>query len=233
MENSPAIKKDNPLMASTANRRGFETQAQQEDLIIPRAKLFQGLPKEYEEYPDAKPGQLINNITKEILPATFVPILRASEWIRFNARKNTDPGFDPSIDPGAVIWRSSDPEDPRVIAEGKFGPNGEVPLATKFLSFLSYFPGVNMPVIVSFSKTSFKAGRQLNSLLSFAVGDMWSSKFALGSKLISTPEYSYYVLTVNLAGKPTDEEMAICEALYGQFRHRKIEAETEPPAVAE
>ena len=233
MESLPEVTKQTPLAVSTANREGFDSPTSQEDLIIPRAKLFHGLPTEYEDYPDAKPGQILNNVTKEPLPVVFIPIIRAVEWIRFNPQDAKDPNFNPQVEPGAVIWRSSDPNDPRVVEEGKFGEDGTPPLATKFLSFLSFFPGVLMPVIVSFSKTSFKAGKQLNSLLTFATGPMWSQKFSLTSRLTKSGGYSYYVFVVNQAGKPTDEELAICSGVYSQFKHKKIEVEVPADKPAE
>ncbi len=223
----PAVAQSTALSTDTANRQGFESPSSQDDFEIPRAKLFHGLPTEYEDYPDAKPGMILNNITKEALPSVFIPIFRHIEWIRFNPRDSKDPAFDMNHDAGAVIWRSSNPSDPRVVKEGAFGPNGEVPIATKFLSFLSYFPGVNMPVIVSFSKTSFKAGKQLNTMLTFNTGDMWASKFTLASKLTKSGQNAYYVYEVKGAGKSDENEMAICQNLYDQFKAKPISAEAD------
>lgn len=227
MENEVANTHTTALSTDTTNRKGFESQSSQDDFEIPRAKLFHGLPTEYEDYPDAKPGQIINNITKEVLPAVFIPIFRHIEWIKFNPRDSKDPNFDSNFDAGAVIWRSTNPQDPRVIKDGAFGPNGELPTATKFLSFLSYFPGVNMPVIVSFSKTSFKAGKQLNTMLTFNTGDMWESKFSLSSKLTKSGQNAYYVFEIKGAGKSSEAEIAVAENLYNTFKSKPITAQAE------
>ena len=81
------------------------------------------------------------------MPQEFVPIFAFKNFIRFNPRSKDDPNFNPNFEPGSVIWKSSDPLDPKVQQETKFGANGEKPLALTFLNFFSYFPGVSMPTV--------------------------------------------------------------------------------------
>ncbi|OQA55922.1 MAG: hypothetical protein BWY42_01257 [Candidatus Omnitrophica bacterium ADurb.Bin277] len=228
-----AVKEETALAQSTGRGRGFEEPTAKEDLIIPRAKLFQGLPSEYDKYPDAKPGQILNSITKELLPSEFIPIFKFTNWVRFNPRNKEDRGFDPNAAPGAVIWRTNDPHDPRVEAEGKFGPNGEPPLATKFLNFFSVFPGCPMPVVVSFSKTSFKAGKQLLSIAQFSGGDMFGKKYALGSKKESGDSGSYYVLTVTPSGIVDGDLFKQAERLFDEFATKPIKVDEEHVADEE
>ncbi len=214
-------------------REGFEVSCQREDLIVPRAKLFNGLPKEFEDYPDAKPGQILNNITKEVLPPVFIPIMRHIEWIRFNAGSSKlpdgspNPAFDKAYEPSEVIWRSTDPNDPRVIKEAAWGPNGEKPLALKFLSFLSYFPGSSMPVMVSFYKTSLNAGKTINSVLEYSQGAMFAHSFKLTSKIVKTGEHSHYALQTSYAGKASSEDYSAAEKLYQSFKNANVQAKTE------
>ena len=221
------------LSKSNGCGRGFEEPIAREDLVIPRAKLFQGLPTEYEKFPDAKPGQILNSLTKETLPAEFVPVFKFTNWVRYNARKQGEPGFDPNYAPGAMIWRSTDPHDPKVRAESEFGPNGEPPLATKFLNFFSVFPGSSMPVVVSFSKTSLKAGRQLITLAQLTGGDMFSRKYRLGVKKESNDQGSYYVLTVDPAGIVDTELYKQAEALFENFATKPIKVDEEQPEATE
>lgn len=204
--------------------RGLEEQGSMRDLIIPRAKLLQALSPEVIESPkEFQPGLLINSLTKEILPSTFIPIFRGFSWCRFNPRNSKDPNFNSDFGPGDLIWRSSDPTEQRVIKESMFGPNGERPLATKFLNFFSFFPGVPMPVIVSFSSTSIKAGQQLNSMAQFSNDDMFASSYELTSKLESNDKGSYYVLRVkkgaSVKGTPA---FAQAEAWYEEYKPKKI-----------
>ena len=116
--------KDN-LPDISRNRRGFEEGVTREELIIPRTKLLQFMSPELmdEETQDKfKVGQIINSITKDILPESFIPIFKFTEWIRFNPRDEKSPNFDTLFQPGALLWRTKDPNDPKVIQEGQFGP---------------------------------------------------------------------------------------------------------------
>ena len=155
---------------------------------------------------DLKQGFIINSLTKEILPAEFVPIFIGYNWIKFNPRKTDDPKFDPNYEPGAIIHRTSDPNDPIVLAEGKWGEDGSAPTITKFINVFAQFIGEPMPVILSFAKTSFKAGRTLISLCAFTSGNgkIFANKYRLVSKKATTKGFNYFVYKTEPAG-PVDE----------------------------
>jgi len=228
-----AVKQETAVAVSQGRGRGFEEPTAKEDLLIPRAKLFQGLPTDYDQFPDAKPGQILNSLTKEQLPSEFVPIFKFTNWTRFNARRKEDAGYDPAFELGAKIWSTNDPHDPRVKEQGVFGPNGEPPLAPKFLNFFSIFPGVPMPVVVSFSKTSFKAGKQLLSIAQFSGGDMFGKTYKLSSKKESSEQYSYYVLNVDQAGMTTGELFKQAEMLYDEFSTKPIKVDEDQSVATE
>lgn len=224
------------LPAESTKRRGFEEGVDKQDIIIPRAKLLQALSPEIVDSLDGmKAGLIINSITKQQLPAEFVPVFKFTNWVRFNPRDTKAVGYDANYKPGDVIWSSSDPLDKRVVEEGKFGPNGERPLATKFLNFFAHFPDAEMPVIVSFSNTSYKAGKQLLSLCQFTQGDMFSRKYKLGSKHVKSDVGAYYVLTVDPIGKASDDEYKYAEGLWQTFasKARDIEVHGETETAAE
>ena len=149
--------------------RGFDLRMEKDDLLIPRAQLLQALSPEVVEqkFDGARPGLIINSLTYDLVPSRVIPIFCFKTYVRFNPRSRSEAGFDPTIEPGAMIWRSTDPDDPKVQEQTGFGPNGELPLATSFLNFFSYFPGIPMPLILSFAKTSYKTGKQLLSLARF------------------------------------------------------------------
>jgi hypothetical protein len=218
MENAVDVKKNAGLVAGNTPQRGFEAGLDKEDLIIPRAKLIQALsPEMTEGLEGVKVGAIINSLTKEVLPQEFIPIFMFKNYIRFNPRSKDDPNFNSDFEPGAVIWKSTDPEDPRVVEETRFGDEGEKPLATTFLNFFSFFPGCAMPVVVSFSKTSYKAGKQLLSLAKFATGDMFSRKYRLSSQVETNHIASYAVLKVAATGMASPEDQALCERLWNDF----------------
>lgn len=223
MNKDIAVKDQGALVTNCSPRRGFEEGVVKEDLIIPRAKLLQALSPEVVDKalsPDGvrlDSGMIINSLTKDVLPSEFIPVFKFTNWVRFNPRNDKTPGYDSAVEPGAIIWRSSDPSDSKVQTEGTFGPNGEIPLATKFINFFAYFPGVPMPMIVSFSKTSYKAGKQLLSLSKFTPGDMFSRKYKLTSKQMKNDMGTFFVLAVDPAGTPKPEDYQFAEKLWDEF----------------
>jgi hypothetical protein len=209
------------LMQADKEQRGFESGVDQQDLIIPRAKLIQALSPEMQEgVAGIKIGSIINSLTQEVLPEEFIPVFSFKNYIRFNPRSKDDPNFDSEYEPGAIIWRSADPSDAQVREQTKFGPNGEKPVAVTFLNFFSFFPGVPMPVIVSFSKTSYRTGKQLLSLGRFCGGDMFSRKYRLTSQMDTNDIGTYAVLRVAPIGDVVPEEFAVCERLWKDFAEK-------------
>lgn len=190
------------------------------ELIIPRAKLLQALsPEIVDGMEGLRPGMIISNITKEVLPAEFSPFFFFRCWTKFNPRKQDDPHFDKNLEPGAFVWSSFDENDPRVIEGEKFGANDEKPEVTKFLSFMGRFANYDMPVIVSFSSTSLRAGKQLLTQLRFGKpGEpIWAKRFKLTGRKETTKGFNYFVLDVVPAGKTPDDEMAICADWFQMY----------------
>ena len=198
--------------------KGLEERSLKEDLIIPRAKLFHGLPSERDEFPNGQPGQVLNSITQEVLPATFVPFMKFYQWIRWNPRNTKDPNFNPEFGPGDAVWKSFNPYDERVQREGAFGPNGEAPLATKYISFIVKFDGVDMPVVLGFSKTSIRAGKQLLTTLEYLKCPIWHRKFKLGTRKEQGDAGSYYVYTIAPEGESDADSRETCGAWYEGFK---------------
>lgn len=197
---------------------GFE---EKEDLIFPRAKIFQGTATEFEAHPNGKPGMIMNHITGEELPSTFIPFLKFKQYAKFNPNKPTDPGWDDKFPPRGLIWITTDSTDPRV-AECKFGENGEKPTAIEFMNFMAIFDGQDFPIIIPFSKTSLRAGKRLFSMLAFSGGGL-GKKYKLTTKKMQKDGQTYYVFDVNPAGNAKEEEIKKAESLYHQFKQKAQE----------
>ena len=224
MESNLTVPDITYLVDPSKVRKGFEEPMQKEDFIIPRAKLLQALsPEVIEDGGKFRPGMIINSLTKEVLPAEFIPVFKFTNWIRFNPRNTKDANYDPAYAPGELIWRETNPEDPRVVEFGKFGPNGEPPMATKFLNFFCYFPGVNMPIVVSFSKTSFKAGKQLLNLAMVTGRDMFATKYKVVSKQEIGDAGVYFVLNVAQVSAASEDEVVLGNKLWDKFSNKPIE----------
>lgn len=234
-EQTNEIEIKNKNTVATVNRLGHEDAVDQSDLMIPRAMLIQFTPPKTVNIDPAvhTPGKIINSITLEILPTDavgavlFQPVKRGVVWIRFNSQKKEDPAFEP----GAVIWRSNDPNDARVIAEGQWGPNNEPPKATKFINYLAHIPGHDMPIVISFGKTSFKAGKVLTTMAQFASGDLFSWTYRLRSKIEQNDQQQkYYVLAVDRGGKASPEDYAAAREKFEMYRTKDIHVHDEGSA---
>jgi hypothetical protein len=218
------------LPASINLGEGFEGLTEG-DFQLSRAKIVQSSTPEFKSDPKTFTlGAVIDNITLKELPKEFIPVMRFVNWIRFNPRKKDDPNFDPAFDAGKVIWKSTDPFDPKVVEEGVFGPNGEPPKATKFINYLCIFPGERLPIILSFAKTSCKAGIKLLNLAMRAGGNLYDNKYRLTTHLEGENDVTYFVADVEAAGKADENLVEIAKA-YRKFFGKMI-AKVEEHIVA-
>jgi hypothetical protein len=220
-DNLPVPHEPRENLPALSNSRGFEEPIDLEDLIIPRAKLLQPTSDELKDpTTELRQGQIINSLTKEILPACFVPVFYFKEYLRFNGRKKEDPGYDDNFAPGALMWRTRDAADERV-AQCEFGPNGEVPLAITTLNFFSVFDGLSMPIIVSFGKTSYKAGKNLLSLAKLRGGDMFSRRYKISVLPGKNEKGSYFVFKINPNGDCDPELFKTVENYFIQYAMKR------------
>lgn len=223
------VKQDAPadlLTKTTGERLGFDD-GDDKDLIIPRVKLVQS--NDMANFDpategDIRPGMFINSITHEILDPEFIPIFVFKKWIKFT----------PMDQGGGIEWQSSDPNDPRVIEEAKWGENDEKPLATTFLNFFSLFKGCESPLLLSFSRTSYKAGKKLYSLAKLRPGDIFSRKYKLLSKQVKD-KFTYWVFDVAPGVNASPEECAQSHKVFQAFYHRReaIVTDQEPENIGQ
>ena len=227
VKKQPIAKEEHTIVKTQAIGRGFEESTDKEDIILPRASLLQALsPEVIDGVEGCRPGIVINNITQEALPEVFVPIFKWTEYLKFNPRDSKAEGFDPAFEAGALIWKTTTPT-PEQLAECKFGEAGEKPAAMKVMNFLCYFVGVEMPIVLSFAKTSFKAGKKLISLAQFSGGDMFSRKYKLQAHQTESNGNRYFVYEVGIVSKANKEEFAIAESWYENFRGKEIKTHDE------
>lgn len=218
-KNEVVEKKKQEIAEQTEPARGFEDDSMdQDDLIIPRAKLLQALSPEIQDNVEGcRQGMIINSLTQHELPEIFIPIFVFKNYIRFNPRKKEDANFDPEFEPGAIIWKSNDHKEERIQLETKFGANGEKPLATVFMNFLAKFDGVDMPIIISFSKTSYKAGKNLYSLAKLSGGDMFGKQYKLTSKKETNEISSFFILKTSAFGLVDKDVKQLCLTWWNDY----------------
>lgn len=214
-------------VAVNSNMQGFEEGIdQQKELILPRAKLLQALSPELNDNENLKAGMIVDNLTHNPLPIEFIPIFKSTNFVKFNPRSSDDPNFDPAYEPGAIIWNTNDPNDERV-KETEFGEDGTKPTAIRFMNFLCYFPGFEMPIMVSFGKTSFKAGQKLLSMAWYSGKSMYANKYRLKAKKVTNAELktTYFVLDVESAGAIDEQNLSIVKGIYNSFKGKNIQTD--------
>lgn len=200
------------------------------DIIMPLAVLIQGNATEREKYPNAQPKTIINNITQQPLPPVFIPLINRKEWIRFNPRNEDHPDFDRSFAPGEVIWKSADPNDPRVIEQSEWRGTKEEPLpplATAMIKIIAYFPGFNLPVMISFSKTGYKSGKSLLTSIA-ALSGTEEQLYRLQVQTKTEKGNTWYIPFAVNVGPAGQEEAAKALAMYDMIsKARSVEVHEE------
>ena len=131
-----------------------------------------------------------------------------------------------------MLWRTDNPNDPRVIEETKFGPNGEKPLATAYLNYLCLIEGEDMPIVVSFSNTSFTAGRKLLTMAKMNGGDLFSRKYILSAESKTNSKGTFFVFGVKDGGVVSKEDYEKAENFYNSFNAREIKFESEDSSAS-
>lgn len=221
-------------------------------VIVPRAKVMQGLSPELQEDDcDFRMGDIIHSLLLEKLPETFVPITMWNSRTMFVPRSNDkkkafwDAIGLPESD---TMWvcRSLNGKTPDTEVLGfancgdcpynKFGWDGNPdtpPLCTHTINCLAVFDGQDMPVVIQFANTNFKNGRKFASMALYGGGAIFSKKYKITSKKEQNEQGVYYTTPVKPAGKPSTEEIALAKKLYEQFSGVAIEVEEENFATDE
>jgi len=190
-------KKEETPVAVAQEYQDYDTNIGQEDLILPRTELLQALSPTVVAG-DAQPGQIVNNISKEVYTnPVIIPLVVSKNWIRWRTR----------AEGGGMVWRSNDPTDPKVIEESKWGSDGTKPMCTAYLNFLCMIEGDDMPIIVSFSNTSYNAGKKLLTLCKMSpTGKLSASRYALLSHSRTNNMGTFFVYDVKKIGPSTTEQ---------------------------
>ena len=89
------------------------------------------------------------------------------------------------------------------------------------MNFMAIFDGIEYPIIIPFSKTSYKAGKKLFSLLAFGSG--FSRKFRLKTIKKTNDQGTYYVYDVVPGDVTAPEEVAVAKKFLAQFAQRTAE----------
>lgn len=208
---------------------GFEEVDLQNDIIMPRVALLQGLSKMIIE-DKGKIGDLANSLTKENFGKTldFIPLFLFKTYVMFEPGK----GLVMSSRNGLTITQASPDfadyigksvnELPEAQWDGRTPPK---------LSLVYNFPSLivertaEFPISLSLMRTSAGAAKNLISMARFTGSDIFDRKYRLGTSIESNDKGTYSVATIELLGKCSDEEYASAKKWYGLLRGKKIDVD--------
>ena len=209
-------KKDAPLSTAVMPEgMGGLNNAEQDDFSIDRLTVIQGTSKEIELHGEHERGTWVycsTGVALDIKDLPFVPIMGYNEWIKY-AAGGTGAGIEyrtqnlADVNPDDLIWGT--------------GKNDKGFAAVKHSNWVVLFEGHDMPVIISFKKTSLKSGQALSSMETarkvaakrrgenptpgLYCLDVRDKSFSEGSALIASPRP---------AGNPSEELLAFAVEWY-------------------
>jgi len=185
-----------------------------EDTILPRIHVFQGLPAEAKKYGKLDLGAMVNTVTSEVITATrFIVIFGYSQWIKWKEPRGS--GFDyntrvaSEVPPADLMWD-------RV--------NGRKPAAQKYMNFVVLFEGMPSPIILSFKSKGIVVGKTILNT------DKLRGARGRGLHEISFVEETndkgtWMQPKVKLVGDPPPEMMAVAEELVSMLAGKTIESD--------
>lgn len=185
---------ERPDFTPLGGRSGTE-HLTKDDVQMPRMGLAQQMSP---ELVDSDPkfieglriGTLFNNLTGQIYgvgPIKFC-VVRADKprYVEFIPREAGGGIKDPNVPAN----------DPRT----QFGPNGEMPVATKFYDFVVMLLPSKELIALSFKSTGLKVAKQLNGLIQARGTDIYEGVYQLGTTMTQNAKGRFAIFNVKNAG---------------------------------
>lgn len=208
-----------PDFINATDRRGADD-IDRGDLQMPRLALAQALSPELDssspKYIEGlRNGDAFNNLTgdvygKEPLEVVIVRVDRP-RFVEFNPREAG----------GGIKDFNIAPDDPRT----QFGPNGEKPVATKFMEYVALLGPEREPIALSFKGSGLKVARKLNALIKFSNAPSFAMKYVLTPTIEKNPKGSFAVFNVKPAGFVDEDTFHYAEAVYESIKDRALAVE--------
>lgn len=186
-----------------------------QDLRLPRVALLQPLsPQVQNEGDKYKQGMFIDTLTQDVLstPIVFVPVFIFKNVIKWK----------PRAEGGGMIYKTLTPT-PEQLKECQFDGSNK-PTADMYINAVCMVEGFETPLIISFCKTSLKAGQDLITLATFA-GCAWKYTYTLKAVKQTNSKGIFYVMRVERS--ILNEHPQEAADLYEQVKSMVIETDYE------
>lgn len=217
------VKRDQNEMA--AMPMGFEDE-DANDVIIPRVKVIQALSPERKDNTAAE-GDIINSLTKEKLNGkVFIPVFKFNNNVWWKDRSEgggincmSRDGKSGELSDGTVqVCKACGKCEFDNSKQGK----DALPECTKYINFFGFFEGERLPIILSFSKTSFNEGKKLYSLAKVSMQNMWNHGYKIEAKMMSKGGNDWYVPVMSANGPTNDEDREFALNIYKTYRNTAV-----------
>lgn len=210
-----------PSFIPVQDFRGAEN-ISKDDIQMPRIGLAQALSPQIEEsdpkhIPGLGKGDMFNNLTQTVYGKELIFTV-----IRSDKPRGIE--FHPLASGGGIKDFNVPLDDPRM----QFGPNGEVPIATKFYDYVVMLLPSREIVALSMKGSNLKTARQLNSMIKFRQAPSFSCKFKINSVVQKNSKGTFSVFTVSNDGWVDEDTYLYGEGVYEQIKDKTLDIEREP-----
>lgn len=196
-----------------------------DDLIIPYMKIMQPTsPEVLDRKHEAQMGDLVNSLSSYLYPEEvyFVPIKALKRRILYYKRDDKE---NSGIECGSRNFKTPDSGKKyakmcAMCPKAQFKANGDAPECNILLSFISKVLGLpegdegNALVAITFTKTSFKAGKILASLAQSAKGNLFNNIYKLTTQDKENDKGVFAILKVSPYGQVPDEDVPELYNMY-------------------
>lgn len=173
---------------------------EEDDVIIPRVHIMQGLPAEKEMYGKLDEGTFVNTVTGEIIDGRrFIPVFGWVEYIKFRESRGS-----------GIEYRTRNKSDvpPEDLAFDT--QNGKPPACTRFINFAVLFEGTSDLVVLSFKSTGIAVGKTLNTLEKYR-GSKGAGLYEISLKPKKNAKGAWLHPQIRPLGDPQPDDKAMVE----------------------
>lgn len=196
---------------------GLSSNITSQDLRLPRIALLQALSPQVQREPEKyKQGTYVDTLTQEVLGASikFTPVFVFKNIIKWK----------PRTEGGGMLWKTINPTKEQ-LAETLW--NGtEKPTADVYINCICLVEHNPVPLIISFCKTSLKAGQDLATLVTLS-GSAWKFEYTLDTVRQTNSKGTFYVMRVKRGGMNSPEQQQQAAELYEQVKCMAIDTDYE------
>jgi hypothetical protein len=187
------------------------------DLHLPRVALLQSMSKQVQDDPKTyTPGGFVNTLTQDVIPTplVFTPVFVFKNVIKWNPREKG----------GGVLYKTL--KYTADVIKDISWQGMEKPAATQYINCVSLVEGSDMPLVISFCNTSFKAGQDLLTLVQLS-GCAWKYQYELQSVKTSNAKGTWHVMRVKRLSLTDEVKSAAAAHMYENVKGMAIDTDYE------